>query len=136
MSADIGAIRAALAASLQPAFDGQTFPYQQFNPTPPCAQVSRGPVTYDEAFGAGVNQMTFIVTAFVALTSDQGAQTLLDDYLAPTGAKSIKAALEADETLGGQIQTLHVTDATGETVFNREQGGPVLGSQWTVETWI
>ena len=28
------------------------------------------------------------------------------------------------------------TAATGEQVFVRESGGPLLGSEWTVEIWV
>jgi hypothetical protein len=132
----IGDIRVALADALKPAFDGQAFAYQLANPTPPCAQVTRGPIVYDLAMHSGVNQPTFTVVAYVALLTDQGAQMLLDEYLAPTGSKSLKQALEVDTTLGGLVQALHVTEATGEQAYPRENGGPVLGSQWTVEVWI
>src|SRR6266487_2233207 len=132
----IGDIRVALADALKPAFDGQAFPYQLSNPTPPCAQVTRGPITYDQAMGGGLHRPTFTVVAYVSLLTDQGAQMLLDQYLEPSGATSIKQALEADTSLGGLVQTLHVTDASGEQVYNREQGGQVLASTWTVEVWL
>ncbi len=129
-------IRAALARSLRVIPGLQTSPYLLANPTPPCAQVTRGPVQYDQAMQGGVHRPNFTVTAYVALTSDQGAQALLDRYLAADGDLSIKQALESDTTLGGLVQALHVTGATGETPYARDQGGQVLGSDWTVEVWV
>ena len=47
---------------------------------------------------------------------ERAAQGRLDAYVAPSGAQSVKAALEADPTLGGACQTLRVTDANPRTV--------------------
>jgi hypothetical protein len=132
----IADIREALAVAMRVIPGMQCSPYLLSNPTPPCAQVSRGPVNYDQAMQGGVHRPTFTVTAFVALVSDTGAQKLLDRYLAADGDLSIKQALEADRTLGGLVQDLHVTGASGEQPYARDQGGPVLGSDWTVEIWL
>ena len=133
---DISAIREALASSLLTIPGMQISAWQLANATPPCAQISRGPVDYDQAMQGGVHRPNFTVTAYVALVSDQGAQRLLDRYLAADGDLSVKQAIEADRTLGGLVQDLHVTGATGEQPYARDQGGPVLGSDWTVEVWL
>jgi len=133
---EISDIREALGRSLLVIPGMQISAYQLANATPPCAQISRGPVEYDQAMQGGVHRPTFTVTAYVALVSDQGAQRLLDRYLAADGDLSIKQALESDRTLGGLVQDLHVTGATGEQPYARDQGGPVLGSDWTVEVWL
>jgi hypothetical protein len=49
------------------------------------------------------------------------AQTNLDPFLAPSGAKSIVAILEADPSLGGVVDSLQVLGMTGYGV--REVGG-------------
>ena len=133
---DIADIREALADSLRVIRGLQASPYLLANPTPPSAQVTRGPVVYDQAMQGGLHRPNFTVTCYVALMSDQGAQMLLDKYLAADGDFSIKQALEADRTLGGLVQDLHVTGASGEQPYAREQGGQVLGSDWTVEVWL
>lgn len=129
-------IRVAMAAALKTISGLQASAWTLANPTPPSAHVMRGPVEYDQAFQGGTHLWTMRVQAFVALVTDIGAQQRLDDFLSPEGSRSIKAALEQDTTLGGIVQSLHVTDASGEQVYVRENGGPVLGSEWTVEVWL
>lgn len=133
---EITLIRRALADSLLVIPGLQVSPVVLANPTPPCAQVTRGPLQYHQAMYDGVSRPNFTVTCYVALVSDIGAQQLLDRYLAPTGDLSVKQALEVDTTLGGLVQDLIVTGATGEQPYAREQGGPVLGSDWAVEVWL
>jgi hypothetical protein len=96
----------------------------------------RGPIEYDLASSSGVNIWTFLVRVFVAEVIDIAAASKLDAYLSVDGKHSVKAALEDDPTLAGTIQDLHVTSATGETVFTRDSGGPYIGSEWTVEVYI
>lgn len=130
-------IRQAIATALKSAIPGmQASPYLLSNITPPAAAVTRGPITYDQAMVGGVHTWTFIVRAFVSSVTDIGSQRLLDEYLSAEGDLSIKAAIEADITLGGIVSALHVTTATGEQEFVREGGGPLLFSEWTVEVWL
>ena len=136
MSSTVADIRAAIATALRAIPGLQATPYVLANPTPPSAHVARGEVTYDQAMQGGVHTWVYRVQAFVALTSDIGAAALLDTYLSPDGAYSIKAAIETDTSLGGVVADLHVTSATGEQVFVRDQGGSVLGSEWTVQVWL
>jgi len=129
-------VRQALAAALRviPGLNAQ--PYLLGNLMPPTAVVTRGPIAYDQAFQGGVHTWTFIVRAFVASVTDIGAQTLLDEFLSAEGERSVKAAIEADTSLGGIVSDLHVTGASGEQEFVREGGGPLLFSEWTVEVWL
>ncbi len=127
-------VRQGITDNIEAAIPGiQVSGYLLSNPTLPCAVVMRGPIAYDQSFGGGLHQWTFIVRVYVANLSDIGAASKLDAYLAPSGGLSIKAAIEADKTLAGAVQDLHVTDADGEKVYTRDSGGPVLGSEWTVE---
>jgi hypothetical protein len=48
--------------------------------------------------------------------SESAGQAKLDGYLASTGSTSVKAAIEADKTLSGAVQTLRVTTATAGSV--------------------
>jgi len=52
--------------------------------------------------------------------TDDRAFADLDDYLAYSGAKSIRAAIEGDETLGGVAQSLTVV--SGASIVNLSQG--------------
>ena len=136
MSATAAEIRQGLADALATISGLQAFPYLLANPTPPCAMVLRGLINYDEAFEGGTHLWEWLIRVYVANVSDIGAAMLLDQYLAADGAKSVKEAIEANSTLNGTVADLHVTEATGEQVFVRDSGGPLLGSEWTVQVWL
>jgi hypothetical protein len=70
--------------------------------------------------GRGLDKWTFTVQAFVALASDIGAQVKLDAFLAPSGSQSVKAAIEADGTLGGIVADTSVVSCTGYRVYARD----------------
>lgn len=131
-------IREAIALQLRQNIRGlQAQPYVMANPSPPSADVRRGPVNYDEAFGGGTHRWEMLVRVFVAGATDRGAQARLDAYLAPDGDRSVKAAIESDPTLGGLISDLHVTDASGEQTYTVTGSvEPLIGSEWTVEVWL
>ncbi len=78
--------------------------------TPPMAVVSPSSIEYDLNAKNGVSRYLFTVTVFVVKADDRAAQLRVDPFVAPTGTGSVKAALEADRTLGGVVNTLRVTD--------------------------
>lgn len=82
--------------------------------------------TYDDTFEFnGDVSMTyhFDVWVLVALNNDLNrAQTALNPYLAPTGSKSVKLAIEEDVTLGGVAQSARVT---GGGAYGQAQVGEV-----------
>lgn len=129
-------IREAIATAVKSVTGVQASAYVLGSPTPPFVHVLRGPVVYDRAMGHGTHTWTMRVRAYVASVTDVGAQKLLDEFLSVDGARSIKAAIEADPTLGGVVSDLQVTEASGEQEFIRDQGGPLLGSEFTVEVWL
>jgi len=99
----------------------------------PCAIV--GPptaVTYDEVMARGADLYTFTVRVLVARASERAAQRALFGYTSGTGAKSVKAAIESDKTLGGAADTVRVTNAGNLGVYGY---GDVdyLGAEFTVE---
>lgn len=83
-------------------------------PTPPQAVVYPDRVTYDTAFGRGSDEYTFIVLVIVGRIAERTAQTSLDAYCNPSGATSIKAAIEGDPTLGGNALDCRVTEMRGQ----------------------
>ena len=99
----------------------------------PCAIV--GPptsVTYDEVMARGADHYTFTVRVLVARASERAAQRALFGYTAGTGAKSIKAAIESDKTLGGAADTVRVTSAGNLGVYGYGDAD-YLGAEFTVE---
>jgi hypothetical protein len=79
-------------------------------PQPPIAVVIPNAISYDTTFHRGFDTYTYTITLIVGRQSDRTAQTTLDGYCDPTGATSVKTAIESDKTLGGNAQTLRVTD--------------------------
>lgn len=68
-------------------------------------------VDFQNAFALGDPRMEITVTVIVARTSDRAAYERMSEYVAPTGSRSIRAAIEADRSLGGVCQTLIVQRA-------------------------
>lgn len=83
-------------------------------PTPPMAVVYPDRVTYDTALGRGSDEYTFSVLVIVGRIAERTAQTSLDAYCNPSGATSIKAAIEGDPTLGGNAFDCRVTEMRGQ----------------------
>lgn len=110
---DIKLIRQRLGAScdsLTPALS-QTYGYTPDSVSPPCFYPGEIDLTY-----AGDTRLTFnglpvaeaVCYLLTSRADDRRGQELLDTYLAPTGAASVRAAIESDRTLGGACKTLHV----------------------------
>lgn len=75
---------------------------------PPLATVAVDGVQYHTAFGHNNPRYNYTVSVVVARSSDRIAQQRLDAYLSATGGQSIRAAIEADPTLCGTVQTCQV----------------------------
>lgn len=124
MTVTIGTLRSGIAANLATISGLRTSATVPDAPTPPQAVVIPSIIQYDRAFHRGLDQYQFIITVLVGRASDRNAQSTLDAYCNPTGALSIKTAVESDRTLGGIAQSLHVTEMTsyastsiGDTIY-------------------
>src|SRR4051794_37550969 len=103
---DLAAIRNAFADALTAiGTDVQVSAYLLATPTMPTLQVLPRSMTYDRAMHRGVDTREFIVQGFVPLNEGDESQRLLDEFLAPVGARSVKALLELDKTLGGVVSS-------------------------------
>lgn len=126
-------LRTAIAGTLSTLSGVQESAYMLGNPTPPYAEVQPAPIEYDLAMQRGLDKWMFIVRVFVGSTGDIGNQELLDTFIEPTGPLSVKTLIEADRTLGGKCDFVHVTGCSGYQLFqSRYTGNPVLGAEWTV----
>lgn len=79
---------------------------------PPCAIVGVPPVdNYHATFGANgrVTLDSVTITVLTSAAVDRIGQRLLAGYANPTGDTSVKAAIEADKTLGGVVDDCIVT---------------------------
>lgn len=142
MAVTLTQIRAGLATNLNVLIGTsqlQVSAYMLSSPTPPTIHVYPADIDYDLAMHRGLDKWTLTVQAVVGLSSERSAQETLDAYLAPSGALSVKAAVEtkgAGEqtvTLGGLVSDVQVVSCSGYRVYARESGGlPVLGAEWVV----
>lgn len=78
--------------------------------SPPVAIVNVANVNYDRAFQRGLDEYNFVITVIVGRVGIRSAQRLLDSFVSPAGASSVKLAIELDKTLGGNCDSLRVTD--------------------------
>ena len=129
-------IRSGIADNLRSISGLQVLDFVANQVTPPSADVRRGPLEYDQAMDGGLHRPTMLVRVYVSNVTDQGSQAKLDSYLDPDGVNSVKAAIESDRTLGGVVDDLHVTSATGAQTYGLEGQPTMLGSEWTVEIWL
>lgn len=128
-------IRQAIADAVTAAIpDLQVSPWMLSDPSPPAAHIFPTPVDYDKAFQGGLDIWTFTLEVFVAENSgDRGVQMLLDEYLEPRGPRSIKEAVEADETLGGLVFSCRITTCQGYRRFITQGRAYVLGTEFVIE---
>jgi hypothetical protein len=122
-------IRAGLVANLAP-LGLQSKGYVLGSPSPPTIECFPSGVQYDAAMQRGMDELTWTVRITVALTLDVPAQEKLDQYLAKAGSLSVKALIESEPTLGGSVDDLHVSEATGYQLD--PDTGQKLSADWTV----
>jgi hypothetical protein len=101
--------------------------------TPPCAIVGQLDFTFDINNARGLDQASCDIFVIVQRLSERAGQDKLDDFLAGTGASSIKTALEGDKTLGGAVNTLRVISAEGGTYDSA--GAQFLSYRYRLTIW-
>lgn len=110
MTVSVSAMRNRMAVNLSRINGLRTSDYVPDDPKPPVAVVMPPTIKYDLAFGRGLDEYEFVITVIVGKQSERAAQRLLDSLCAPTGAGSVKTALEYDRFLAGECQDLRVTE--------------------------
>lgn len=125
-------IRSGLATRLETIPNVQASAYRLARPSTPSVQVV-GPeeVIYHEAMQNGHDSWAMLVMALMGTVTDRGAQIELDKMIAATGTSSVKAAIEADSTLGGVVHDLIVESCSGYQIYTIE-GMELLGAEWRV----
>lgn len=126
-------VRQAIKAQLATVSGLTPYAIEPGTPHLPAAWTLPVRIVYHAGFGG---EMTYTIGVTVGvLLGDLGqAQTALDEYLAPSGAKSIVQALEADPSLGGAVDSTRVVAMTA--YGTREMGGKsVLTAGFEVEVF-
>jgi len=88
-------------------------------------------MNYDYTLNRGFDSATCNIIVIVGRMSEKDGQARLDGLLASSGSTSIKAAVEADKTLGGAVQTLRVVSASPGTITSANID--YLSYQYSVE---
>lgn len=114
--ADLSTIRTNLAARIATISGLRTAATIPDQVNPPIAIVIPERLTYDDAYGKGLVTYSFLVQVIVGKVSERTSQNKIDGFINPTGATSIKAAIEGDKTLNGVVFDTRVTEVTGYSV--------------------
>lgn len=89
-------------------------------------------INYDCTMGRGSDDYIFTVLLMVGNKVERASQEALDEYLAGAGAKSVKAAIESEPTLGGAAHFVNVTGVRDYGIV--EYGGQkYVGAEFLVE---
>lgn len=115
---DPSAVRAALATTINEnvVIDGKPFPaYGQLPDSvdPPCWISGQVQIDYDQVDEGGFDQYEITGHLYTSTSDNVTGQRILDQLLARTGPTSIKAALEANQSLGGIVTAVQVHRVTG-----------------------
>jgi hypothetical protein len=136
---DLTAVRKALAAAAQTIAGPPKLRAQHYAPTgvinTPLFAVGEMSNDFDQAMARGVDEWLFTGRLYAAPQGDgRAASELLDKYLAPLSAMSIKKALEVDRTLGGTCATLRVERIHGYAVYTIGQDA-YIGARFDIRVW-
>lgn len=133
-TATVTGIRAGIADALGKIRGLRTAATIPEDPKPPIAVVTAPTITYDTAFGRGMDTYSFPVMVIVGRVSDRVAQQTLDAFCAPTGSSSIKAAIHANPTLSGACQSARVVEMNnyGSISINDVE---YLSAEFTVQVY-
>lgn len=111
MSATVTQIKQGIATALATIPGLRSYAVQPDNLNPPFAWPMLDTVTYNGAMRGGLITHIYTVTVVVGRAAERTAQNALDGYVSYDSATSIRAALEADRSLGGVVQNLLVESA-------------------------
>ena len=72
---------------------------------------------YDTSMARGADTYTIPVLLYVSRVDAQDSQETLDAYLASSGASSVKAQIESDQTLDSSAQSCRVVEENNYCVY-------------------
>lgn len=121
MPATVSQVATGLQTRLATISGLRTFNYQPEQENPPFGYPQLNNIDYHRAYSGGDVVMNWTVYVVVGRWLDRTAHAALDDYLSYSGAKSVRAAIEADPTLGGVCSTLIVR--SGADITSLDAGG-------------
>ena len=138
--ASLSALRAGIATRLQTISGLRVLSYVGGDIVPPAAVVIPGVrgrknsllVDYDATMGRGSDDWQFTVLLMVANKVERVSQVALDAYCDGSGSSSVKAAIEADGTLGGIASFTNVRGVRDYGIVSYG-GQQYVGAEFMVE---
>ena len=129
--ASIYAIRQGLASNLGSISGLRTAAEIPDSPNPPIAVVNLDGIDYHQAMQNGLTRYNFTVTVVVGRAAEREMQRKLDGYCQPTGSQSVKAAIESNRTLSGEVYDVVVvsSNSIGSVTINDQT---YLAAEFTV----
>lgn len=128
---DLVAVREAISDAANAISELRVSPYPIDAATAPVFMVGDIEVLFDKAMGRGLDELLVTCWLYVSRATDRGGHMKVSGYLKGSGTGSIKAALEADRTLGGACSTMRLQSAkTGGLVDIA--GNPYFGAELTI----
>lgn len=129
----LSGLRSGLATRLATITGLRTSSFVPDDPKPPIAVIIPSSVSYDTTFGRGEDEYDFTILLLVSKVSDRNAQASMDAYCNPSGASSIKAAVEGDRTLGGTAFDCRVTEMRNyRQITVGDEGTQYLSAEFAV----
>ena len=111
MAGTASELHAGLAAALAEIPGLRVADHVSENLNPPQAVVQLDQVTYHRAMGGGLSEWRFVVVMVAGRMGDRTGQLTIDGWLSWDGDQSVRAAIEADPTLGGVAHTTKVAQS-------------------------
>ncbi len=119
MGASMHDIRQGLKARIEtiPDFVDRVYIYVPGTQEPPSVTIvpgtfipgdTKAAITYDRSFDRGSHDYVFTLAVTVSRTVNPVAEAQLDEFISTDTDKSIKRAIEADDSLGGKVSFCHV----------------------------
>ena len=126
-------VQAGLADALRNIVGLRVYDFPSDRVETPAAVLSLPETPYDVTLGGRSDEWAFPLWVLVAKADDKAAYTEMRGYLEAEGAKSIRAMVEADRTLGGACDTAAVTLA--RPMFATVAGTEFLAIEFTLEVY-
>jgi len=126
------AIREGLAARLATIRGLRASAYMLPRPEPPAACVLPRDATFDVTMHSDDLDLSFDCWIYCSATDIVKAQQDIDEYLAPIGARSFRAAIYGDSTLGGIVADTTVVGWSSYASLMDVAGSKLLGASLQV----
>lgn len=122
MSLSVVSVAEGFATRLATITGLRAYAYQPEQLNPPFAFPVLTNLGYHKSMGMGsaISEMAWTVTVITGRWVDRVSYQRLDAYMSPTGASSVRAAIEADTTLGGSCSDLIVNSSANISALEQD----------------